>query len=102
MNYYRLVQVDFDGKQGVSAVIAVKMGHSKDIVVYPNPVKDILSVQIPETDAFSKIELLNTQGQVVISSSQSSQLQVGALPSGVYFLRTQLDGQLIVKKVMKL
>jgi uncharacterized protein YkwD len=102
INYYRLVQVDMDGKQSVSAVIAINMGRSKDVVVYPNPVRDILSVQIPESATFTKIELMNTQGQVVLSSAQSGQLQVDVLPAGIYYLRTQLDGQLVVKKVMKL
>lgn len=46
VTYYRLKQVDFDGKFSYSDIVAVKRLSAGEIVLTPNPVKDILNVEI--------------------------------------------------------
>lgn len=50
VTYYRLKQVDFDGKFSYSDIVAVKRLSIGEIVLAPNPVKDILNVEINVTE----------------------------------------------------
>lgn len=50
VTYYRLKQVDFDGKFSYSDIVAVKRLSAGEIVLTPNPVKDILNVEINVTE----------------------------------------------------
>lgn len=77
-----------------------------DLVVYPNPASDYLIVKYNDlqTDD-AKLKLINTLGQTVIEENLSTtcctkELDIAALPKGIYFL--QINGKLKreVKKVM--
>ena len=89
VNYYRLVQVDIDGKQSISRIIAVYTDRKSQLSVYPNPTKGIIYVsQTDVSDA--PIEIINQLGEVVLKSnlSSSAALDLGNLPQGIYVLRT--------------
>jgi hypothetical protein len=60
--------------------------------VYPNPAAD----RIWFTEVQACAELLNAQGEVVLSASQTSSLDISALAAGVYFLRTGSGMQTVV------
>lgn len=66
LSYYRLVQVDNDGKQTNSAVLSVKFSFAEQIALsfYPNPAKNSLTVsldKIENNDA--TLELINIEGK---------------------------------------
>lgn len=44
MNYYRLKQVDLDGKSTYSKVVNLRFNGGEDIAIYPNPVSDQFTV----------------------------------------------------------
>jgi hypothetical protein len=57
--YYRLRQIDFDGTETVSKVVAVvQIDKGKGLAVYPNPVSSLLTidntVEERNPDAFGK------------------------------------------------
>lgn len=56
LNYYRLKQIDFDGKFEYSPVIAVDFRASTGILVYPTLVRDAFQIELPE-DATEKTTL---------------------------------------------
>ena len=57
----------------------------EEIVVYPNPVQDILQIKNLPQDA--SVGLLDVSGRVLIQSVQQSTLDVSSLAPGMYFLR---------------
>lgn len=80
-----------------------------EVLVFPNPVKDILNVAFPlQTQPRAiKIDLLDNQGKNLQSvekqevTVETISVDVSALNEGMYFLRI-LDGQKVsVKKIMK-
>ena len=63
------------------------------VEVYPNPVKDILHVSVP-SGHIRHYELISVMGQTILSSPADDNpisVDMGALRSGVYFLKMQLD-----------
>ena len=70
-----------------------------EVKLYPNPVRDILNIEI-EKDIKS-IEIYNIQGQKVLSSNQK-QINVSDLAAGMYMVRIQdTDNNIATKKVNK-
>jgi len=106
--YYRLKQVDKDGKYNYSTVVAIALNSSSsDVVkmtVSPNPFVEKLNVQFTTvTNGQAEIRVLNMNGQTVLSkqstiSSGSNNLEVnnlGKLNSGIYIFQLIKDGVVI-------
>jgi sugar lactone lactonase YvrE len=69
-----------------------------EVKLYPNPVRDILNIEI-ENDIQS-IEIYNIQGQKVLSSNQK-QINVSDLATGMYMIRIQdIDDNIATKKIV--
>ncbi|MBN4072459.1 T9SS type A sorting domain-containing protein [Crocinitomix catalasitica] len=65
------------------------------IVVYPNPVKDILTIENMNKVAI-ELKIFNAAGQLVIedkSAEEIVQLSLGELPEGVYHLQIISEGE---------
>ena len=93
------IDEDCDGEDGTTAVTDVE-----DVVVsvYPNPVMDILTVDLSVS---GKVSLLNAIGQQIILSSQSKshKIDVSHLSSGSYFIEIKSSsGDKISKRVVKI
>ncbi len=69
------------------------------ISVYPNPVSDILNVQLPAGNSTGEIKLLNLQGQVlrVVPARALTRIEVADLSAGVYLLDFQGADRQVVK-----
>jgi hypothetical protein len=103
VNYYRLAYQNMSGKIENSRIIAVQLSDNQtQIVAYPNPMSDVLTVKLPDFNAASTIELMNVQGQVVKKVQNDAQIDVSDLTKGVYFLRAESGGKTFVQKVVKL
>ena len=67
------------------------------VAVYPNPVKDRLTVK---ANGLQSIEIYNLVGQLV-KHSTSSVIDFGNLNEGIYFVRVKADGNTVTKRVVK-
>ena len=84
--YYRLQQLDVDGKKKPSNIISVeRKGLTQSLKVYPNPVSDVLIIV---TEATGNYQIFNLLGQQILRGSISAkQIDVSALPEGSYVLK---------------
>lgn len=71
----------------------------RDILIYPNPVNDILNIK---TDTkIELVEVYNLQGQIIMQSN-SSQINMSELTSGIYLIKITDENNLTVtRKVIK-
>ncbi len=67
------------------------------IALYPNPVKDRLTIK---ADNFQSVEVFNVVGQQVLSSSEPV-FDLSGLQQGIYFVRIAADGKIAVKRIVK-
>ncbi|NUM32483.1 MAG: T9SS type A sorting domain-containing protein [Bacteroidetes bacterium] len=93
--YYRLKQVDFDGKNELSNVRVVSLNNTKINIgkVYPNPANDIVKVNI-NTDGDYNIILQDINGKELLKQEGSSSIEtinVSEFPAGIYFVKIQND-----------
>ena len=75
----------------------VPENESDAVAVYPNPVKNQLTVSAED---LLSVEVYDLDGQWVMASTENV-IDLGALPQGVYFLRIVSEGKTITKRIVK-
>ena len=68
-----------------------------DIVLYPNPVKDRLTVK---AESLQTVEVFNLMGQRVLTTTTAT-VEMGSLNQGIYFVRIAADGKTVTKRIVK-
>jgi alpha-tubulin suppressor-like RCC1 family protein len=102
VTYYRLKQIDFDGKFDYSNTISIKIGKEKSIQFYPNPTNGIITI---ESDAILNADILiyNTIGKLVkTTKAQNNTINISDLPKGVYMVSMTNNENRIVKQIVKM
>lgn len=70
------------------------------VELYPNPVKDVLTIKY--VDAVNNIEIYNLMGKKIKSFEQpNKKIQLNEIQSGIYFFMITTDFGTVVKKVVK-
>ncbi len=93
--YYRLKQVDFNGKFTYSMIRSVDLSNpGPSIATYPNPTSNILNVNwTSATDDNAVVRLVNMSGINVYEQNVNGKgliqqkIDMSTLPSGVYYLQ---------------
>ncbi len=103
--FYRLVQVDVDGKRTSFEWQKINYTLSQTLraVAYPNPAKDVLNIRILDTENEVFISLLNAQGQTVYSNQTSGnasvEIETQPFESGIYTLKIVGNEQTVTQKI---
>ncbi|WP_445716603.1 T9SS type A sorting domain-containing protein [Flavobacterium sp.] len=74
------------------------------VILYPNPVKDVLSIQTENGISFKNYSVLDINGRVLVSQSkaiQNNQINLSGLTTGIYILQLETDKGLVTKKIIK-
>lgn len=76
---------------------------SAGISIYPNPTNGLLNVSLPYADVQHGIRIMDINGKLLMetSTNDSAELNLDYLPTGVYFLRIESEGRVIMEKIVK-
>ncbi|MFZ4797465.1 MAG: T9SS type A sorting domain-containing protein [Bacteroidia bacterium] len=99
--FYRLKQIDFDGKFDYSNVISVQ-GNDLIIDITPNPFNNV--IEINSNGNLVTAEVLDITGKVVITETingNKTTLNTSSLNNGVYFVRISNGENVITKRLIK-
>ncbi len=94
------IQVDENAVVGTA-----DLANNNDLVVFPNPTKDVLNVKLTTpVNAAIEVRLYNVQGKLMASQSGKSgmdliQFDTDRLSAGLYFVELNMGGQSLVEKV---
>lgn len=109
VNFYRLRNVDIDGKSGYSNIVKVSLDKSvKSITIYPNPVRgEFISLQSSDLGKGNySVRVMNSAGQQVYMQrfshtggaiNETIQLPSG-MQSGIYILQLDKEGTKVLAK----
>ena len=101
--YYRLRQLDNDGKFAYSKVISIaQTSKGKGLSIYPNPVSSHLTIENTDlssgTHEGGAFQILNLLGQQVLTGKTAQRLDVSALPQGTYVLKVGTEQAKFIKQ----
>jgi hypothetical protein len=108
VNYYRLQQVDFDGKFSYSPIVEVEIKSESDkLNVYPNPFTNEISVVLTNSlNKDAKINIYDVFGRLVSSDiikedQKQKSFNLTELDSGIYIIQIGEGNNRIVQKISK-
>ena len=86
---------------GISSLVSESVTGNNTISIYPNPVKDIITIKSASSSEF-RYQLIDALGKVVLSGETRSQsINVESLLSGVYILSLDNGKEKTTQKVIK-
>ena len=111
INYYRLKQVDKNGKYTYSNVVSINLNKSdiNAFSVYPNPVGDLLQLNITSSNkSVGSIVITDVSGRVIknfnidlVKGYQSLFINLNKLNQGNYQITLTWNNQSITQKLIK-
>lgn len=108
VNYYRITQVDFDGKQTSTGIqtTRIQCNGVLNVKVFPNPARQ--QVNVLTGKAVAQVNVINAAGQSVVKYAPSVNqggtfsLNISNITSGIYFLQViNKDGTIDLIKFFK-
>jgi len=107
--FYRLQSVDIDGQFSNSQVVAVHL-NKKDVqlLVFPNPVKEVLQVQTNGITGQATLSITDAAGRqlytrdiILEQGSNSMPVNIAQFSSGIYYVRLSNGTDNFVKPITK-
>lgn len=109
--YYRLKNVDRDGKFAYSTIVALRTGGKlNNYTVYPNPFASEIKIQVNSvTPEQVIIRLRNTSGQTLLEKAVALQAgenlvvlnEAASFKAGIYLLEIAANGHTELRKIIK-
>lgn len=108
-NYYRLRQVDFDGKSSLHPVAVLSFdAQTADVAVFPTMVKEQLELSFSSpVSSPVKLQLFNSAGvqvqsMTILPDNPFVTIPASNLLPGMYFLKLDMENGMVTKRFMKL
>lgn len=100
VNYYRLKQVDYDGKFEYSKIVSVVIRQEEPVSIFPNPTDGPLFVKGFTEESVARVT--DTAGKVVWENALpgNGMIDLGGQPKGFYFVEITTGNQRFLTRVM--
>ncbi|MES2778390.1 MAG: T9SS type A sorting domain-containing protein [Bacteroidota bacterium] len=109
--YYRLKQVDFDGKADYSRTVSVTNTTGKAGIgsTLPNPFSTDLNINVNAPSATTATVIImdmigkthHTSTEQLQAGTNSIDINTAELPDGIYFVRVSYNGETFTQKIVK-
>lgn len=109
-HYFRLKQIDLDGAFEYSDIVNIKVKNAYSLVeIYPNPVANLVYLECEASqNARSTVSIFNLEGSLIKQYSfeldkgyNQNYLDLNDLASGQYVVNWNIEGEQIVRMLMK-
>ncbi len=105
INYYRIKQLDWDGKFSYSRVIAVRRQNLNGYTLYPNPCSHRLNFDISGHDQSFSVKISDSYGHIIMefiagSLAQNNTWDTGHLAEGIYLVEIANGHRLVTEKLV--
>jgi hypothetical protein len=93
MNYYRLKMINHNGDYSYSKIVPIRYDKIASITIFPNPVKDVVNVQLQVPSGVVSLQIIDAMGRRVKTitlkssgSTLSTAIDVSGLAVGQYYI----------------
>jgi len=107
LSYYRLRQIDLDGKFTYSRVVRINNVNNGEVAIWPNPVTDLMNVEINQRYRNQKVYITVTdmKGTVLVSrivTHGNSAISTSGWSKGLYVVTLKSeDDVMMTRKILK-
>ena len=101
MNFYRLKQMDFDGKFEYSKVISIRSNDNADVNIYPTSVMDVINVQLSSE---GEMAVYSVTGHKLIHRTigeGTTEINLSSLSAGIYFIAIETNANFTTQQIVK-
>lgn len=87
--FYRLKQVDLDGKATYSKTEKINISKATQVTIYPNPAADFIRLKNIDPAAVAQVQFINSDGRLLMAVNTNSfmQFNISHLTPGSYLLK---------------
>jgi len=104
INFLKSTQIQ-GTTSGTEADVITEELNEKEILIYPNPTKGDLKIEIPELgDTSARLFIFNNQGKLLIDkriTNTLSEINISQYSSGLYILKILIEQNSIEWKIIK-
>lgn len=93
MNYYRLKMINQNGGYSYSKIVSIRYDKNASITIFPNPVKDLVTVQLHMPRGAVSLQIIDGMGRMVKTmtlqsrgSTLSTAIDISGLAGGQYYI----------------
>lgn len=107
ISYYRLRQVDFDGKETLSKIVSVSQNTKGLTRITPNPTSDKVNIQLNQNDVSNQaatVVLFDMTGRQVLTQKTTAsvvELDLSNLAKGMYVMTVQSNNAMYQEKIIR-
>jgi len=101
-NQIVFVKIPVAGFNSLSAEELIKA--DEDFYVYPNPSNNMINIRLDNNEKEAMVNIVNILGETVLSTKMTNsetQLSIGSLTNGVYFISIETPTKRMVKNLVK-
>ena len=73
-----------------------------DLILYPNPVENHFTIQLPNNAKVDEIEVLDLSGRIVLATKGNQNMDISNLKSGIYFVIIKNENGVFKTRITKL
>jgi len=87
----------------IAAGTGIDNGLNNNILVYPNPAKDVLKVSLSKLDLEMKIQIVDITGKVIYNNSLQSkitEIDLSDYTKGMYFIQLYNNNEITTRKII--
>jgi ligand-binding sensor domain-containing protein len=91
-------------ENGIPVSVKENITSKNNLILYPNPAKEMITISSPAITIPTVLSIFNVSGEKVIErqlNDNESQIDISALPRGVYFVRVWDEKMTEVMRVVK-
>ncbi|WP_234997309.1 T9SS type A sorting domain-containing protein [Hymenobacter roseosalivarius] len=104
ISYYRLKQVDNDGKISLSNVVVITNSELVEVAMYPNPTQGVLNIRLPYTSkAGAQVTITDLSGRVVRTENLAAngEVSMNSLRNGTYLVTVNDGAKKVTRRIVK-
>jgi hypothetical protein len=104
-NYYRLKQVDLDGKTTLSGIVKIVTGNPGGFIAGPNPARGTITIYRQGSNEAARVELIDVNGKLMKqlntgAATYATPIDVSGLSKGIYLLKLTTSKGIQTEKIV--